>query len=115
MKKRKLCRQLKMFDVLPRYINNEDKDVGYIYILLSFGYYKIGKASDLKSRISHYKTHNPNFDIIYTIKVKNMKDTEQYLLDKYKNKRKDKNRDWFVFNQKDLQECQKALNACKIL
>lgn len=42
---------------LKAYIRRHNKS--YVYILECQGYYKIGKANDLKSRVTHFQTGNP--------------------------------------------------------
>lgn len=60
------------------------------------GYYKIGKTTNLGMRLKTYDTHNPIWNLVYTVNC----DCEQYLLDKYSDKRL--KFDWFSLNQDDV-------------
>lgn len=63
----------------------KDKDVksehGWIYIVKDGDIAKIGITSNLKSRISTYKSHNPSIEVIYASYVKNPNKIEKRVLE----------------------------------
>lgn len=64
-------------------VNIQDRE-GYIYLIYCNGLYKIGRALG-KDRIGRYTTENPfEVDIIATKFVKNYKQKEKELLERYK-------------------------------
>lgn len=66
------------------------------YILKSQGLHKIGKTKDLEDRLAAYRTHNPYFELIYTIPV----DCEELLHNLFKSKRK--HLEWFELDDNDI-------------
>lgn len=74
---------------------------GYLYIIKSGEYYKIGKALKPKQRIKTYITENPNkITVILCEKVKDYTKTEKELHSKFKDK--NHNREWFNLDDKDI-------------
>lgn len=74
---------------------------GYIYVIKVNEYFKIGKSTDIKTRIKRYITENPyEIKVIIFKKVKDHTKTENYLLKRFKNK-KHKN-EWFLLDDNDL-------------
>ena len=82
-------------------LNHIKQKTGYIYILESQGYYKIGKTINIKSRISKYTTENPNeINIIHTFKADNYTKEEERLHKKFK--KKNHRGEWFDLDEKDI-------------
>lgn len=74
---------------------------GYVYMIGSGGYTKIGKTQDIAKRIDQYMTHNPNIDFFFARACENMDQTEAYLLDEFANN-KTGSRDWFLLDSDDI-------------
>jgi len=66
------------------------------YIIKSQGLYRIGKTENLKYRISCFHTHNPSFELIYTIDF----DCELFLQNKFKEK--NVKLEWFNLEENDI-------------
>ena len=91
-----------------------DKDIGYIYILKSEYGYKIGKSIKVKDRIALFNVKLPfEFDIEGYYKVVNMSATETYLHKKYGYKRLEG--EWFDLSEDDVYTLKKELFEQMIL
>jgi hypothetical protein len=79
----------------------KDNDSGYVYVVKSGNYFKIGKTKSPKSRISSLQTGNPeNIEPIYVIKCNNMSALETDLHRRFYNKRI--RGEWYALNSEDL-------------
>jgi hypothetical protein len=96
-------------------IKKENKKIsGYIYIIQSGNYYKIGRSRNKKDRIKKYITENPNeINILMCEKVTDYIKTEAHLLNKFKNK---KHRgEWFSLNKTDINIIKKIICETKTI
>lgn len=74
---------------------------GYIYLIESGGYYKIGRCAHPKSRHRKYITENPNeINLILCESNFDYINSEKILLDQYKHKIH--RGEWFKLNEKDI-------------
>ena len=76
---------------------------GYVYIIESQGYHKIGKTRDPRYRTKQYTTENPpsiEMSLIYTFDVTSCEEVEKYLHKRFSNKRV--RGEWFKLTQEDL-------------
>lgn len=74
---------------------------GYIYVVKSGKYYKIGRTLNPKKRIQKYITENPDkVKIVLCKKVKDYIKVEKELHLKFKNR--NHNREWFNLNKEDI-------------
>ncbi len=79
----------------------QKNDEGFIYIIKSGEYYKIGRAKDKDNRVKTYITENPKeIKLIFSHKVKNSKATERFLHQMF-HKKKFRN-EWFSLNEEDI-------------
>ena len=79
----------------------EEKQSGYIYLLKSKGFYKIGRTLQPEKRIEIYQTENPfGIKVIFQKEVADYVAKETELLSKFK----DKNHrgEWFKLNKEDI-------------
>ncbi len=72
----------------------------YIYVITNDnwpGWIKIGRASNLKSRLYSYQTSSPfrNYEIYYSLFTSNIYEIEKYFFDKYGNK----NGEWYYIDK----------------
>lgn len=97
------------------YWKNEQRDVvvdkkptsrrynGYIYIYKQDNNYKIGKSKREDCRIRKYITENPyEIELFFKAYVCDYDKAEQELHNIFKESRINENREWFIFDQKDL-------------
>lgn len=79
-----------------------DEKAGFIYILKSEnGFYKIGKAKDLQSRVTAWKHEFPiKIDLIHSFACKDRTLVENFLHNKYSKKRLQ--REWYKLNDEDI-------------
>lgn len=79
---------------------------GYVYLLRSGDYYKIGKSRDYNKRIKAIKLQLP-FEVekVHVVKAKDMNQLERYWHQRFKNKRE--NGEWFVLSAEDIREFKK--------
>jgi hypothetical protein len=75
------------------------------YLIKSGENYKIGKTKNLKSRLSVYKTHNIQTELILFIET----DCEYYLHNKFKDKHI--SGEWFSLNEADINSIKKEYSA----
>lgn len=62
--------------------------MGFIYVIQSMGFYKIGMTEDPDGkRIHSYRTTNPSFEVVYYDLVKDRRKAERKLLDYFKKHR----------------------------
>lgn len=74
---------------------------GFVYIIKSKKYYKIGRSIDSKKRFKSYLTENPNkVSLIMEINVGDSLGCEKFLHEIFKEKRH--SREWFLLNKSDL-------------
>ncbi len=74
---------------------------GYIYIIQGGGFYKIGCTNDVKERINTFAPKLPfETEIIFTIKVNDKYDAENFLHTRFANKRM--NGEWFTLDEDDI-------------
>ena len=84
------------------------KQKGYIYLLKSKNFYKIGKTKYLKDRMKAYKTENPfEIEIIIQKEVEDYVKIEKELLKKFEDKQI--KGEWFKLNKDDVEEIKKYL------
>lgn len=82
---------------------------GFIYLVKSGKYHKIGITSNLQKRIYSYECHNPNLVFCTSGLIKKAGYIEQELHKKFFSKRKV--RDWYIFNKKDIKFIEKVLSS----
>lgn len=75
----------------------------FTYIIKSQGFYKIGRASNIKKRLSAYKTHNPSFELIKKIEGDYESSLHFLFLKKHSHL------EWFNLNQDDINSIDKKL------
>lgn len=83
----------------------------YIYIVRDVvsGYFKIGKAADVISRVSNMETGNPNgIQLIDFFSVSNDLWAESMLHRRFAKQRY--RREWFALSNKDIEEIRKLLS-----
>lgn len=74
---------------------------GFIYIIKSGEFYKIGKTININNRFKKYITENPNrIELVYYFYVKNYSIEEEKLHDIFKHKQH--NREWFKLDPEDI-------------
>ena len=74
---------------------------GYIYVIKSREYYKIGRAKDFRSRKKTYITENPfGIRVVIQKEVQDYISTEKYLLDFFHPKRV--RGEWFELDSQDI-------------
>jgi hypothetical protein len=107
----------KILQKQPREIFEENKNVVYI-ITTEYkeaqGHYKIGKAQDLKKRLSTYNTSDKH-EVIYNTSCKSKKKMdllEQLVHDKLEDKRIEPNKEWFL-SEEDAEDFIKIIEECK--
>lgn len=111
---------LKLVDEDPRKIieasawtlsMGKEKDenvVGYIYIVESGGYHKIGKAMSVRNRVGELQVGNPNpIQIVLQKEVVNVGQIEKDLLDLFKDKKV--RGEWFQLTDEDIKLIDKIL------
>ena len=82
----------------------KEVSVGYIYIYKQGNKYKIGRSSKLDCRNKKYITENPDLiEIVFKAKVKDYSKAEQKLHKLFINSRINKNREWFLLNDSQLE------------
>lgn len=82
---------------------------GYIYILKSSGYYKIGISKNVKARIVSLQTSNPNkIELIHSKNIKDYMIHESFLHEKFIHSRI--NGEWFNLNNNQLEEAITYIN-----
>lgn len=80
-----------------------DRPQGFVYLLKSGQFYKIGKANDLKKRISQIKLQLPfDTELIHAIEAFRPYDVEKYWHKKFADKRR--NGEWFELSADDVTE-----------
>ena len=80
-----------------------DKPQGFIYLIKSGHYYKIGKANDLKKRISHIKLQLPfETELVHSIEAFHPYDAEKHWHQRFADKRR--NGEWFELTDADVAE-----------
>lgn len=85
---------------------------GYVYILKSGIYYKIGISKNPKTRLQFYITENPNeIEIIANKKVEDSKTLEKRLHEKFKNKIH--RGEWFLLEAHDVENAKDLLRLSK--
>lgn len=85
------------------------KKEGYIYLIKSEEYCKIGRAKSFKDRLITYRTENPKeIEVLIQIKVDDCVGIESELLDKYKHK--NHRGEWFLLDGQDINDIKKFLN-----
>ena len=82
---------------------------GFIYIIQNKawkGYYKIGKAINIKNRLRSYNTSTPfnDFEVLYKIKVKRPGIYEQEIIDEYGEYLAEGQTEWYKLTDKKLKE-----------
>jgi|SRR5688572_18261913 len=78
------------------------------YIIKSCNLYKIGKTEDLENRINQYNTHNPEFEIIKTIKGDYEQDLHNHFKDKWVKC------EWFNLNNEDIESIDNLIQSFPI-
>jgi hypothetical protein len=107
----------KVLQKQPRETYEENKNVVYIVTTEykeAQGYYKIGKAQDLKKRMSVYNTTDKH-EVIYSTSCttkKKMDLLEQIVHDRLENKRVEPNKEWFV-SEEDAEDFIKVIEELK--
>uniref|UniRef100_A0A6C0I764 KilA-N domain-containing protein n=1 Tax=viral metagenome TaxID=1070528 RepID=A0A6C0I764_9ZZZZ len=107
----------KVLQKQPRETFEDGKNVIYI-ITTEYkeaqGHYKIGKAKDLKERMSVYNTSDKHEVIYYTsCKTKKKMDLlEQIIQDRLESKRIEPNKEWFL-SEDDAEDFIKIVEECK--
>lgn len=76
------------------------EEKGYIYIIKSNLYYKIGKAKDIKQRYKDIEITNPDIELIYSKEFENYHKIEKDLHKKFKEKHY--KGEWFKLNSEDI-------------
>lgn len=75
---------------------------GHIYVVRSGEHFKIGKASDLKARLSTHQTSSPELlDVVIAVEVDDMTHTERELHEIFSEKRV--RGEWFKLDGQDLE------------
>ena len=107
----------KVLQKQPRETFTENKNVVYI-ITTEYkeaqGHYKIGRAQDLKKRLSTYNTTDKH-EVIYNTSCKtkkNMDLLEQLVHNRLENKRVEPNKEWFL-SEEDAEDFIKIIEECK--
>lgn len=82
-------------------VRKKKNTIGFIYILKSGCYYKIGKTKNLKTRITKYITENPaEIEIIHTYKVDDYTNEETRIHNKFQHKRH--RGEWYSLSEDDI-------------
>jgi hypothetical protein len=97
---------------ISKQINKDLKQLsltsGWIYIIKDKknGYYKIGvtQRSNPNERLSHYKTHNMDIDLIYIDNLEYCYKIESDLHELFEEKRNHRS-DWFELTHSDIVKC----------
>lgn len=85
------------------------KKEGYIYLIKSDKYYKIGRAKSIKDRMRAYRTENPKeTSILIQEKVDDYIGIEAELLKMFAHK--NHRGEWFFLNKKDVELIKKYLD-----
>lgn len=80
-----------------------DKPQGFVYLLKSGDYYKIGKANDLNKRLSQIKLQLPfEVKLVHAIEAFHPYKVEQHWHKRFEEKRR--NGEWFVLTEEDVAE-----------
>ena len=85
---------------------------GWIYLIKSNDWYKVGRTAVPEERFLKYRTENPFVEILFNVKVKNYIRIEEIILEKYAHK-KEKG-EWFTFNEKDIEDIKRLVESNKI-
>jgi len=81
---------------------------GYIYILKSRKFYKIGRTKNPESRLKTYQTENPHgIKVIEMTEVYDYEKAEATLLSRFEPKKQ--TGEWFNFNLNDVKEAKKLI------
>ena len=67
-----------------------------LYLIKSNNYLKIGIAKDINNRLKKYKTHNPDFKVLYT---REGTYSDEYFLHKILDKYKINDTEWMVYDE----------------
>jgi NAD-dependent SIR2 family protein deacetylase len=89
---------------------------GFLYIIQNKawkGYYKIGKAVNIKNRLVSYNTATPfnDFEVLYKIKVKRPGIYEQEIIDEYGEYLAEGQTEWYKLTKKKLEEIMHYLDT----
>lgn len=77
---------------------------GFIYIIKSRKYYKIGRSKKLQNRIKTYQTENPyRIKMIYQQEVKDTIRAERALLKVFADKKHKHRKEWFFLDDSDIE------------
>ncbi len=80
-----------------------DQPQGFVYLLKSGEYYKIGKANDLKKRISQIKLQLPfDVELVHAIEAFHPFKVEQHWHKRFEGKRR--NGEWFILTDEEVAE-----------
>ena len=78
-----------------------EKVKGYIYLIKSNDYYKIGRALNFKDRLKTYRTENPHeTEVVFQKQVDDYVGIESMLLKKFKDKQH--RGEWFTLSIEDI-------------
>jgi hypothetical protein len=119
LKNRVKLLESKVLQKQPRETFENGKNVIYIVTTEykeAQGHYKIGKAKDLKERMSVYNTTDKH-EVIYYTNCKNKKYMdflEQLIHMKLESKRIEPNKEWFL-SEEDAEDFIKIIEECKIM
>jgi hypothetical protein len=84
-----------------------DKPQGYVYLLRSGLYYKIGKAVDLKKRLNQIKLHLPfEVELVHAIEAFHPYEVEKHWHRHFADKRT--NGEWFVLTDAEVAQFKSA-------
>ena len=82
---------------------------GFVYLLKSDGYYKIGKTIKLKDRLVRYESENPHpIEVVYKKFVNDYTKSEEKLLKKFADSKF--RGEWFRFTKKQVDEVISEIN-----
>ena len=81
---------------------------GFIYVLKSGRYYKIGRTTNVISRMRSHQTSNPNLKLILSSIVADSLGEEKKLLSEFKEK--NHKGEWFLLKKDDINKIKKYLS-----
>ncbi len=80
-----------------------DQPQGFVYLLKSGVYYKIGKANDIKKRLSQIKLQLPfDVELVHAIEAFHPLKVEQHWHKRFNQRRR--NGEWFVLTEEEVAE-----------